>query len=64
MQRGKRDIISRQLTRQIGSISPQLKAQIQNLSIEQLDALSEVLLDFTTTDDLTAWLKKKKKILN
>jgi len=30
------------------------QAQIQNLSIEQLDALSEVLLDFSDATDLSA----------
>lgn len=64
MQRGKQDTILRQLKRRIGSISPQLQAQIQNLSIEQLDALSEVLLDFTTTADLTVWLQSQQKIQN
>lgn len=57
IQEGKRDTIIRQLKRRIGTIPLELQAQIQKLSIEQLDTLSEVLLDFSDAADLTAWLQ-------
>ncbi len=60
VQRGKQDTVMRQLTRKFGSVAPDLQAQIQNLSIEQLDALSEVLLDFADAADLTAWLQSQQ----
>ena len=60
VQRGKQDIVIRQLTRRIGTVPPQLQAQIQSLSIEQLDELSEVLLDFAGSADLTAWLQQEQ----
>jgi len=53
IQQGKRDTVMRQLMRRIGSVSPLSEAQIQNLSISQLDALSEALLDFSDAADLT-----------
>jgi predicted transposase YdaD len=60
VQRGKRDTIIRQLTRRIGTVPPQVQAQVQNLSIEQLDELSEALLDFAGVADLTAWLQQER----
>ncbi|WP_199317027.1 DUF4351 domain-containing protein [Chroococcidiopsis sp [FACHB-1243]] len=60
VQRGKQDTVIRQLTRRIGTVPPQLQAQIQNLSIEQLDELSEALLDFASATDLTAWLQQEQ----
>ncbi len=62
IQEGKRDTIIRQLTRRIGTVSPQLQAQIQKLSIEQLDTLSEVLLDFSNAADLRVWLQSQQSI--
>ncbi len=50
----------RLLARRIGSVGPELQAQIQNLSIEQLNALSEALLDFTDPTDLTTWLQSQQ----
>jgi len=61
VQRGKRDTVIRQLTRRIGTVPPQLQAQVQNLSIEQLDELSEVLLDFADATDLIAWLQQEQR---
>lgn len=60
-QEGKRDTVMRQLTRRIGTVSPLIQAQIQNLSISQLDALSEALLDFSNATDLSAWLQSQQR---
>jgi predicted transposase YdaD len=62
MQRGKQDIVMRLLTRRIRNVSPELQAQIQNLSIAQLDDLSEALLDFSNAADLTLWLQSQQRI--
>jgi len=55
--RGEVAVILRQLTRRIGSLTPEIQAQIQTLSISQLEDLGEALLDFSQPTDLTAWLE-------
>jgi hypothetical protein len=50
-------LVFRQLSRRVGSISPNAQAQIQSLSLPQIEALGEALLDFSTSDDLTLWLQ-------
>ncbi|MDB9539129.1 DUF4351 domain-containing protein, partial [Anabaenopsis tanganyikae CS-531] len=37
--------------------SPQCGSQIQGLSLSQIEALGEDLLDFTTVADLQIWLQ-------
>ncbi|NEO68386.1 DUF4351 domain-containing protein, partial [Moorena sp. SIO3H5] len=49
-------IVRRLITRRFGSVSDQLQEGIQNLSVAQLEELSEALLDFETVTDLTVWL--------
>lgn len=61
LRQGKQDTIIRQLTRRIGEISPEMRSHIQQLSVEQLDNLSEVLLDFASATDFTAWLRSQPK---
>ena len=46
----------RLLNRRCGSLSEATTAQVQALSLEQLETLAEDLLDFTGPQDLTAWL--------
>jgi hypothetical protein len=38
-------------------VSEALRLQVEALDLEQLETLSEALLDFSTVDDLVAWLK-------
>ena len=59
VQRGKQDTVIRLLTCRIGTVPTQLQAQVQSLSIEQLDELGEALLDFASVADLTAWLQQE-----
>ncbi|UZQ54495.1 DUF4351 domain-containing protein [Trichothermofontia sichuanensis B231] len=47
-----RSLILRLLTRRIGNLPPALAAQVQTLSLPQLEALAEALLDFTELADL------------
>ena len=49
-------LVIRQLTRKLGQVSPPLLAKIEALSLEQVELLSEDLLDFTSIDCLEQWL--------
>jgi predicted transposase/invertase (TIGR01784 family) len=53
---GEATLILRQLTKRFGEVEPQLQEQVRELSIEQLEALGEMLLDFSTVEDLVTWL--------
>jgi predicted transposase/invertase (TIGR01784 family) len=55
--KGEQSIIFRLLARRVGEVSPELKSQIQSLSLNQLDALADALLDFSDLADLRAWLQ-------
>ncbi|MBD2099502.1 Rpn family recombination-promoting nuclease/putative transposase [Leptolyngbya sp. FACHB-261] len=57
MQKGELKIILSLLARQLGSLPPDLQAQIQQLSLARLEALGEALLDFSTLEDLSSWLR-------
>ncbi len=52
-------LVLRQLRKRIGNIRPEDESRITNLSVEQLEALGEALLDFASSEDLTAWLDNK-----
>ncbi|MEH2043905.1 DUF4351 domain-containing protein [Nostoc sp.] len=54
---GERKVVLRQLNRLVGAITDALLSQIQGLSVEQLEALSDALLDFSTLADLERWLQ-------
>jgi hypothetical protein len=45
------------LTRRVGTIAPEVEAQVRRLSLTQLDNLGEALLDFSLAADLDGWLK-------
>ena len=53
-----RSLILKLLTRQVGDLSPETVAQIEALSIDQLEALGEALLEFTQINDLLTWLEQ------
>ncbi|WP_392479642.1 DUF2887 domain-containing protein [Nostoc sp. C110] len=54
---GERTIILRLLNRRMGNIPDVLLSQIQGLSVEQLEALGDALLDFSSLADLEGWLQ-------
>ncbi|MFN6465484.1 MAG: Rpn family recombination-promoting nuclease/putative transposase [Nostoc sp. DedVER02] len=54
---GERTIVLRLLNRRVGNIPDALLSQIQELSVEQLEALGDALLDFSTLADLERWLQ-------
>lgn len=57
LQQGEQRIVIRQLLRRIGEIPPEVRSQIQQLPIPQIEELSEALLDFSRIEDLTTWLR-------
>ncbi|UJB72723.1 DUF4351 domain-containing protein (plasmid) [Acaryochloris sp. 'Moss Beach'] len=44
----------------MGDISSELRSQIQSLTLDQLEALGEALLNFTESSDLVNWLQKNR----
>jgi predicted transposase/invertase (TIGR01784 family) len=51
-----RALITRLLTRKFGNLAPELVNRVNQLSIEQLENLSEAVLDFNSIADLETWL--------
>ncbi len=47
----------RQLQKRVGELPQEVRGCIQTLSLEQLEALGEALLDFTVIEDLLNWLE-------
>jgi len=52
------DLTLRLLRRKIDDLSPEQENQVRALPIEQLESLSEALLDFDGRSDLTQWLEE------
>ncbi len=50
-------LVLRQLTRQVGQLTPERRSQIQQLPVTRLEELGEALLDFSSIQDLTDWLQ-------
>ncbi|NMG11878.1 DUF4351 domain-containing protein [Brasilonema sp. UFV-L1] len=50
-------IIVRLLQKRVGELPQEVKKQVQALSLEELEALGEALLDFTAMGDLLNWLQ-------
>ncbi|MEM8780527.1 MAG: Rpn family recombination-promoting nuclease/putative transposase, partial [Cyanobacteria bacterium P01_G01_bin.49] len=56
LQQGQAILVLRQLKRRIGEIESEDETRINGLSVEQLEALGDALLDFSSYDDLSSWL--------
>ena len=56
--RGEARMIMRLLNRRLGSVPTGVSAQIQQLTIPQLEELGEALLDLTSLADLEGWLSQ------
>jgi hypothetical protein len=54
-----RSLILRLLTRRVGQLPEAVLAQVNELPIEQLEALGEALLDFADLSDLQMWLESE-----
>jgi predicted transposase YdaD len=57
-QAGEASVIMRQLNRRLGSVPADRAAQIQQLTVPQLEDLGEALLDFTNLTDLETWMNQ------
>jgi predicted transposase/invertase (TIGR01784 family) len=57
---GEQALVLRLLTLRISEVSPDLQSQIQALSLDQLEALGEALLNFSELSDLEAWFTALK----
>jgi hypothetical protein len=55
-ERAERSLILRQLNRRVGQLPDVVILQVESLPIQQLEALGEALLDFTSLADLESWL--------
>ncbi|MBE9050902.1 DUF4351 domain-containing protein [Nostocales cyanobacterium LEGE 11386] len=52
-------LVMRLLPRRVGTLlTPELEERVQQLSLTQLEDLSVALLDFSTVEDLEAWLQQ------
>ena len=56
MQKEGLTIVRRLLIRRIGPLAPELETRLQGLSLAEVEALGEALLDFAEPADLEAWL--------
>lgn len=56
-QEGEQKLVMRLLQRRVGELPQEVIEEVQNLSLEKLEALGEALLDFTSMDDLLNWLR-------
>jgi len=48
------------LIKRFGKVSKKIRTSISSLPLDKLEDLSEALLDFTSLDDLLAWLAKSE----
>jgi hypothetical protein len=56
--RGMLALILKRMKRKFGEIEPELEQQLEKLSTEQLDALDDVIADFSTVAQVKDWLEK------
>ena len=59
-----RSLVIRLLGRRIGILPTEIRSQVEQLSVDQLDALGEALLDFEELADLTDWLNDLQSVCN
>ncbi len=52
-------IVKRQLNRRVGELNPSLIKQLDALPIEELEELTDALLDFSTVASLEQWLRAR-----
>jgi predicted transposase/invertase (TIGR01784 family) len=60
LKEGEVRLILRMLKRLVGTLPLEVKRRIRKLSLDQLESLSDDLLDFASMDDLLVWLKKQE----
>jgi predicted transposase YdaD len=55
-QEGEALLVLRLLVRRVGELTPEVRSQVQSLSLPELETLGEALLDFSALSDLLGWL--------
>jgi predicted transposase YdaD len=55
---GERSLVLRLLARRVGTLPAKIEVQVQELTLPQLEALGEALLDFASAEDLRVWLQQ------
>jgi predicted transposase/invertase (TIGR01784 family) len=58
IERGKSELIVRQMRRLIGEISPDIQTRICELNLENLNNLGDAMFDFESVSDLVTWLQE------
>jgi predicted transposase YdaD len=58
---GEAKVIMRQLNHQMGSLPNLVSAQIQQLTLPQLEDLGDALLDFASLADVEGWLSQNSR---
>ena len=58
-QKGRGQLIIRQLKKRFGEVPEAISSQIEDLSIADLDNLGEDSLDFNNLEDLFSWLQER-----
>lgn len=56
VQAGELALVTRQLAKRVGALDAAVHQQLQQLTLSQIEALGEALLDFRGIEDLRAWL--------
>ena len=59
IQQGEQRLVIRLLNRRLGEIDSSLIERVGRLSIEQLEAFGEALLDFSEVAELEGWLRQQ-----
>jgi Domain of unknown function (DUF4351) len=55
---GQRSLLLRLLDRKVGGVSEAMVEWVNGLSVRQLEALGDALLDFRSIDDLQRWFSR------
>ena len=55
---GEQRLVLKQLTRKLGTITPEMWSRLSSLTIDRVESLGEALLDFISIADLEAWLSQ------
>ena len=58
--KGEMAMVLRLLNRRLGGLTGEQQGQIERLSVDDLDALGEALLDFRGAADLNSWLLRHR----
>jgi hypothetical protein len=62
MQQASETLVLRYLQHRFGELTEARTTAIHNLSLPQITALSEVLFDFTSLDEVDAWLQNQETL--